>query len=136
MALCEFSKMTPEERAECGRKGGTESGKTRRRKKAMKETLEVLLSMPMKSGKYADIENIKNFADIKGKNISVEEAMLISMIQKALHGNVPAFEAVRDTVGENPTKKIEADINNTNPYDQLSIEELRSLARKCESEEP
>ena len=115
MAKYEFLKMTPEERAECGRKGGIESGKTKRRKKAMKETLEVLLSMPMKTGKAADVENIKNFADLKGKNISVEEAMLISMIQKALHGNVPAFEAVRDTVGENPTKKIEADITNVVP---------------------
>ena len=115
MALCEFSKMTPEERAECGRKGGIESGKTKRRKKAMKETLEVLLSMPMKGGKYADIESIKSFGDLKGKNINVEEAMLISMIQKALHGNVPAFEAVRDTIGENPARKIEADITNIVP---------------------
>lgn len=104
-------KLTVEEQS----KGGIESGKTRRRKRAMKDTLDVLLSMPMKSGKYADIESIKNFADIKGKNISVEEAMLISMIQKALHGNVPAFEAVRDTVGENPTRKIEADITNVVP---------------------
>lgn len=115
MAKNEFLYMTPEQRAECGRKGGIESGKTKRRKKAMKETLEVLLSMPMKSGKSADVESIKNFADLKGKNINVEEAMLISMIQKALHGNVPAFEAVRDTVGENPTKKIEADITNVVP---------------------
>ena len=104
-------KLTVEEAS----KGGVESGKTRRRKRAMKETLESLLSMPMKGGKYADIENIKNFADLKGKNINVEEAMLISMIQKALHGNVPAFEAVRDTVGENPTRKIEADITNIVP---------------------
>lgn len=115
MALCEFSRMTPEERAECGRKGGIKSGETKRRKRAMKENLEILLSMPMKTGKYADIESIKNFADLKGKNINVEEAMLIAMIQKALHGNVPAFEAVRDTVGENPTKKIEADITNVVP---------------------
>lgn len=104
-------KLTVEEQSN----GGKKSGEVRRRKRAMKDTLDTLLSMPMKSGKYADIENIKNFADLKGKNISVEEAMLISMIQKALHGNVPAFEAVRDTVGENPTKKIEADITNVVP---------------------
>lgn len=115
MALGEFARMTPEERAECGRKGGIKSAEVRRRKRAMKENLEILLSMPMKNGKYADIECIKNFADLKGKNINVEEAMLIAMIQKALHGNVPAFEAVRDTVGENPIKKIEADITNVVP---------------------
>lgn len=104
-------KLTKEEQ----KKGGIKSGEVRRRKRAMKETLESLLSMPMKNGKYADIESIKNFADLKGKNINVEEAMLISMIQKALHGNVNAFEAVRDTIGENPARKIEADITNIVP---------------------
>ena len=50
----QFSKMTPEESRENGRKGGIKSGETKRRKKAMKETLEVLLSMPMKKGKVAE----------------------------------------------------------------------------------
>lgn len=107
MGLKQFSEMTPEERAEWGRKGGIASGETKRRKKAMKETLEVLLSMPMKNGKYADVEKIKSFADLKGKNITVEQAMLIAMIQKALHGNVQAFESVRDTVGEKPKDKVD-----------------------------
>lgn len=111
MAKNQFSLMTPEERAECGRIGGIKSGETKRRKKAMKETLEVLLSMPMKSGKYADIESIKNFAALKGKNINVQEALLISMIQRALKGNVQAAEYIRDTVGENPVNKIQADVD-------------------------
>lgn len=111
MAKNQFSLMTPEERAECGRIGGIKSGETKRRKKAMKETLEVLLSMPMKGGKYADIESIKNFAQLKGKNINVQEAMMISMIQRALKGNVQAAEYIRDTIGENPTQKIEADLD-------------------------
>lgn len=121
MGKRQFSEMTPEQRAECGRKGGIASGETKRRKKAMKETLEVLLSMPMKNGKYADIEQIQSFADLKGKNINVEQAMLIAMIQKALHGNVQAFETVRDTVGEKPKDKI--DFENALPV--TIIEDLK-----------
>lgn len=115
MAKNEFSLMTPEQRRENGRKGGIASGEAKRRKKAMRETLEILLAMPMKSGKQADIESIRNFADLKGKNISVQEAMLIAMIQKAMKGNVLAAEYIRDTVGENPVNKIDADITNVVP---------------------
>lgn len=40
--------MTPEELREAGRKGGIASGKAKREKKAMRETLEVLLNNPPK----------------------------------------------------------------------------------------
>lgn len=102
--------MTPEQRAENGRKGGIASGITKRRKKAMKEAIEVFLAMPIKGGKSADIEAIKSFGDIKGKNINVQEAMLISILQKALKGNVQAAEFIRDTVGENPVNKVDMDV--------------------------
>lgn len=98
--------MTPEERAENGRKGGIASGIAKRKKKAMKETLDVLLAMPMKSGKNADIESIKNFAALRGKNINVQEAMIISMLQRAMKGDVKAAEWIRDTAGQRPTEDM------------------------------
>lgn len=111
MATNEFSKMSPEQRRENGRKGGIASGEAKRAKKAMKERLEVLLDMTMKSGKGADIESIKNFAALKGKNITVQDAMMIAQIQKALKGDTNAAVFVRDTAGQNPTQKIETDID-------------------------
>lgn len=102
----QFSYMTPEERAENGRKGGIASGIAKRKKKAMKETLDVLLAMPMKSGKNADIESIKNFAALRGKNINVQEAMIISMLQRAMKGDVKAAEWIRDTAGQRPTEDM------------------------------
>ena len=44
------SKRTKEEQRAIAKKGGIASGKARREKKAMRETLVILLSMPMKSG--------------------------------------------------------------------------------------
>ena len=102
----QFDKMTPEQRAEMGRKGGIAAAESKRQKKAMRETLEMLLTMPIKKGKASDIEQIRNFGDIKGKNINVQEAMLVAMIQRALKGNVSAAEYIRDTVGENPTANV------------------------------
>lgn len=106
MARNEFLNMTPEERREAGRKGGIASGEAKRRKKAMRERLEVLLELPLKSGKRADLDNIKNLTALKGANITVEDAVMLAQIQKALKGDTAAAIFVRDTVGEKPGDAI------------------------------
>lgn len=111
MAKNEFAKQTPEQRRENGRKGGIASGEAKRAKKAMKERLEILLELNLKPGRGADIEAIKNFAELKGKNITVQDAMMIAQIQKALKGDTNAAAFVRDTAGQNPTQKIEAEFD-------------------------
>ena len=82
-----FSQMTPEQRAECGRRGGIASGEAKRRKKEAKNVIETFLTMPLKKGKVADVQAIKNFMELKGKNITVEEAMHLQLMQKALKGD-------------------------------------------------
>ena len=105
------SERTPSEVRENARKGGIKSGEARRRKKDMKERLEILLSMPIKDGKGAKIEKIKGFGDLKGQNITVEDAILVAMIQKALKGDVSASNFIRDTSGQKVAEKVE--INTT-----------------------
>lgn len=103
MALKEF---TPEERAENGRKGGIASGIAKRKKKAMQETLEILLGMPLANKKCNDVEDIQSFAQLKGKNVTVETAILIKQIQRALGGDLPSAEFIRDTSGQKPTNDL------------------------------
>ena len=107
------SERTPSEVRENARKGGIKSGETRRRKKEMRERLEILLSMPLKDGKGADVEKIKSFGAIKGKNITVEDAILIAIAQKALKGDISAGAFIRDTVGEKPTDNQKVTIVDT-----------------------
>lgn len=130
---CTFSKMTPEQRAENGRKGALKAIETKRKRKAMKETLEVLLDMPMKRGKVYTAEEIKSFADLKGKNITIDQAMMICLVQKALKGDLSAIAMVRDTIGEKPAEKVEATVTK-NPFDELTADELRALIAKGENE--
>jgi hypothetical protein len=77
----------------------------------MRETLDIILSMPMKNGKNADVESIRSFAALKGKNISVQEAILIAQVQKAMKGDTKAAEYVRDTIGQKPGESIEMSMN-------------------------
>ena len=108
-----FARMTPEQRAEYGRKGAEKANETRRKRKEMRETLDILLNMPLKKGKVYSAEEIKSFADLKGKNITIDQAMMVCLVQKALKGDLNAIGMVRDTVGEKPTDKME--IKDTTP---------------------
>lgn len=117
-----------EELSERNRKAGIESGRVRRERKDFKNTVETLLSMPTKGGKLSDLESIKNFMDLKGKNVTVQQAIAIKLIQDALKGDKKAFELVVAMIGEQPSNKVEIDANVTkNPMSDLTSEELRKL---------
>ena len=79
---------TKKEARERGRAGGIKSGKVRKARKTLKEELLLLL-----------------------ENGNTQEKISLAMIQEALNGNTKAFEVIRDTIGEKPTDKIEAELN-------------------------
>ena len=103
-----FEHMTKEQLSEAGKKGGKASVEARRRRKELKETLEILLNMSLdKRRKNVDIEKIKAFAELKGKNVTVDEAMMIKLVQKALSGDLNSISMIRDTIGEKPSDRVE-----------------------------
>ena len=76
-----------------GKKGGIASGESRRRRKLLRECLDELLAR-----EYT--------AD--GKTLTGSEALAAALMKKAMKGDVKAFEALRDTAGEKPVERIEA----------------------------
>lgn len=121
------SERTKDEQRAIARKGGIASGKARREKKLMRETLDILLSMPLKNGKNADVDSIRNFAALKGKNINVQEAMMIAQVQKAMKGDTKAAEFVRDTMGQKPVENVNMSGEINNPFADLTTEELKKM---------
>lgn len=107
--------------------GGIASGKARREKKAMKVTLEALLSMPLKDGESADVETIKSLAELNGKNITVQEAIMLKQIQKAMKGDTRAAEFVRDSSGNKLKEGIELSGGVNNPFAGMTTDELKKL---------
>lgn len=93
-----------EEAVKNGRKGGIESGKTRR----MQATMNKLLGMSMKTGNVANIDEIQSIFELNGVNIDAETAMLAGQLLKAIQKrDTKAAEFVRDTSGQKPTDKVE-----------------------------
>ena len=107
-----------------GKKGGIASGIARREKKTMREMASILLSMPLDEKTVDELEKIPGFNGIKGKNITVQDAILVAQAQKALKGDKGAAEFLRDTAGEKPSDKLE--VNNRIDIDEKvkAIEEF------------
>lgn len=101
--LIPMNQRTKEEQKKITRAGGRASGKARRKKRDMQKALNILLDMPLKRGKT---QQIKSLADVRGKNITAEQAILLAQVQKALKGDTRAAVFIRDTAGCKPTDKV------------------------------
>lgn len=97
--LIPANKRSKEEARILGQKGGIKSGEVRRMRKSLKEQLLLLLS-----------EN------------EIQENICLSLIDKALDGDVQAFKLIRDTIGEKPVERFstaELSINLTQSYNEV-----------------
>lgn len=88
-----------EEAAKNGRKGGIESGKTRRLQSAIKKALESKAS----SAEFKEL--FENFGIEEGSR-DYATAIGCAVIQKAAKGDLSAAGFVRDTIGEKPKEEI------------------------------
>ena len=95
------------------KKGGIASGESRRRKKLLRECLEELLDTE---------QEVKiNGVTLKKTNA---ELLSVTLMKKALKGDVKAFEVLRDTAGEKPIDKVMvADV------DQSVIDEVEEMVK-------
>lgn len=87
------SNQSREEAKKNGSKGGKKSGEVRRQRKAMKEQMEMLLTLPLKNQEqHSFIASL----GINEKEIDNQMALIVAMYAKALKGDVQAFNAIRE----------------------------------------
>ena len=103
-----FNEITAKEQREIASKGGKASVEAKRKKKMLKDCLEILLE--------------KEFKTKDGKIASGAETLAMTVFQKAQRGDLKAFELVRDTAGQKPIDKVMlAEV------DQKTIDEVESM---------
>lgn len=86
------NERSPTEVRENGQKGGIASGEARRRKRDLRQALEMLLE--------------KEYTQRNGETITGTEAIAARLFEQAMKGNIRAFETLRDTVGQKPVEKV------------------------------
>jgi hypothetical protein len=99
------TERTKEEAREISKKGGVASGEARRRKKTMREALEMLLfhtELNEKTKQMLKDEGIKNTDDFNHQMVITR-----SLIAKAESGDVQAYNAICAMIGEKPADKID-----------------------------
>jgi len=97
------SNQSREEAQKNGAKGGKKSGEIRRKRKAMKEQMEMLLSLPFKA------ENGNEFMrnlGIDEENIDNQMALMVVIYQKAMSGDMEFIEKIESIVKD---KNISSD---------------------------
>ena len=96
------NKRTPSERRELARKAGEASGRARRRKAALRDTMNRCLTM------QAHVEGLSDVLIADGGESTYEEIITMAMIEQAALGNVKAYNAIMKVVGQ--TDKSDADL--------------------------
>ena len=96
---------TSDELREMTRKGGIKSGEARRRKKTMREALEMLMyhtELNEQTKQMLKAEGIKDVEDFNHQMVITR-----SLIAKAESGDVQAYNAICSMIGEKPAEKVE-----------------------------
>lgn len=91
-----------EEAARNGRKGGRASGRARRKKADFRKTLNALLTAEIDNPEWTPL------LESLGLDSTLEAAVNAAIIREALAGDVKAYIAIRDTLGQ--TTKSEEDL--------------------------
>ena len=102
--LIKQSERSPQEAREMGRKGGIKSGEARRRKKTMREALELLMyktELPEQTKQMLKAEGVNE------DDFNHQMVITRSLIAKAESGDVQAYNAICAMIGEKPAEKME-----------------------------
>lgn len=122
---------SPSEARENGAKGGKQSGKSRRKKKQMKDMFEYLLSLDVTD---AELKKKMSEMGIDDEQMTYNAMVCYSMIRAACSGSVKAAEFIRDMTGQKPQDRLKVEgtmdskIRIPSSISKLTVEELRELA--------
>lgn len=104
-----FSELSEERKREIQEMGRKANKEKWEQKKMLKDLLEYGLGIETDKGNNA---------------VEITEAL----IKEAIDGNVRAYEVIRDTIGQKPVERQEVSATINDPFDELTVEELKKLA--------
>lgn len=104
------SNQSREEAKKNGAKGGKKSGEVRRKRKAIKEQAELLLSLPFNiiDKKGNELKRVLESLGIDEENIDNQMAMIVALWRTALgngRNQVTAVQELRDIIGDKEEKE-------------------------------
>lgn len=102
------SERTPEERRRNASKAGKASAEARRGKKNLQQLLNTMLSTPATPEMVAMAQSLG--IDAKDAD-TLYDALNVAIVKRALSGDGYAYQLIRDSAGDSPTKKVEQSVS-------------------------
>ena len=130
--LVNFRDQTEEEQRENARKGGIASGEVRRKKKAFRETVQLIAEMGVPSKVLKKLQE----QGISEDDATYQTAVVLKMFHEAMSGNVAAFNAIVNVAGE-MVNKHELTGKDGEPLQvekQMTMQEIREKLRELDEE--
>ena len=103
--LIPMNKRTKDEQRRIATMGGKASGEVRREKKMLKDLLEMFGEKPATERARKAMKAM----GIRDEDLTNNMACVVGLFQKAIKGDVAAFNAIRDLRGEKPVERTEID---------------------------
>lgn len=95
------AERSPSEAREMGRKGGIASGAARRRKKSMKQKMQLLLSLPAAYNDQTELATMGIDPDDMDNEMVLVKALFIA----AAEGDTRAFDRIQDVLGKSVARE-------------------------------
>ena len=95
--LIPLNKRTKSEQREYAKMGGKKSGEVRRQRKAFREQMELLLSLPVKNEEH---KAFMKQLGIDEDNMDNQMMLLMSVLNKAMKGDLEAFREIKGVVSD------------------------------------
>ncbi len=99
--LVPFDERTESEQREIASAGGKASGKARRRKKSMKQKMQLLLSLPAADNDQAELSAMGVDPDDMDNEMVLVKALFIA----AAAGDTRAFDRIQDVLGRSVARE-------------------------------
>lgn len=125
--LIPLNKRTKDEQRNIQSAGGKKSGEVRRRKAALRDTMNRLLTMQV------EVEGLSDILRSDGGESTYEEVIAMAMIQQASLGDVKAYQAIMKTVGQ--TDKSETDLEEQKSKVELNKARKEDITGENENDE-
>ena len=95
------AERSPSEAREMGRKGGIASGAARRRKKSMKQKMQLLLSLPAADNDQTELAAMGVDPDDMDNEMVLVKALFLA----ASEGDTRAFDRIQDVLGKSVARE-------------------------------
>lgn len=117
--------------SELGKKGAKVTNDLVRRKKDLRDIAIEMMQLSLKDGKLDELTSM----NVKGKNITVKEAIIFAQFKKAMEGDENALKLVLQFVGDKLLEVQSNDTGNTESVDNGFINALNGVSEKVWNDE-